>query len=253
MQVLGVKVAAIDPAGVVDRVARWLSQSASGRYVCVTGVHGIMESSRDCSLAMIHNDADLVVPDGMPLVWCGHSVGLGEMQRCYGPDLMLDVHQAGLKEGWRHYYFGGRPGTARHLSDEMARRFGSISAGAATPPFRDLTDAELEEVASAIRVSGAQLVWVGLSTPKQERLMARLAPLLDGVVCFGVGAAFDFHTGQVRQAPAVMQRLGCEWLFRLLLEPRRLGRRYLRNNPSFVLGILRHRPQAIVVLASNEG
>lgn len=253
VRVLGVHVAAIDPAGVLDRVAHWLSVSGSGRYICVTGVHGIMESDRDRSLADVHNAADLVVPDGMPLVWCGRWVGFDKMRRCYGPDLMLDLHEAGFAAGWRHYYFGGRPGVAEHLSIEMTRRFGSLSAGASTPPFRELTDAELDEVASGIRASGAQLVWVGLSTPKQERLMARLAPRLERTVCLGVGAAFDFHTGQVRQAPGVLQRLGLEWLFRLVLEPRRLGGRYLRNNPAFVYRILRSRPEAILSPVDRDG
>ncbi|HWA87831.1 MAG TPA: WecB/TagA/CpsF family glycosyltransferase [Opitutus sp.] len=200
-------------------------------YICVTGVHGVMESQDDPATKRIHNEAWLVTPDGMPLVWLGPP----GVTRVYGPDLMLAVCDAGRDIGLRHYFYGGAPGIAATLAEKLTARFpGLVVAGTFTPPFRPLADSELAEFRADVARTRPDVLWVGLSTPKQERFMAEHWRSLDAGVLIGVGAAFDFHAGRVRQAPRWIQRGGLEWLFRLCTEPRRLGPRYLRNNPRFV-------------------
>lgn len=245
VDVLGVHVSAVDRHGALAEIRRWI-EGGDRHYVCVTGVHGIMESQRDDALREIHNNSGLTTPDGMPLVWCSHAAGAAHVRRVYGPDLMLDVLEAGLPFGWRHYFYGGAEGVAEELADRLGARFGGlVVAGTYSPPFRPLTEAESAAVVERLNGSGADVIWVGLSTPKQERWMAQHRPLLQAPVLVGVGAAFDFHAGRVRQAPAWVQRAGMEWAFRLLMEPRRLWRRYLRNNPAFVLRIVRNRPRLL--------
>jgi N-acetylglucosaminyldiphosphoundecaprenol N-acetyl-beta-D-mannosaminyltransferase len=245
VDVLGVEISAVNMKMTLDTVIGWV-MSNDRQYVCVTGVHGVMESQRDRELAAIHNNAGLTTPDGMPMVWAGRAAGAHWIQRVYGPDMMLAVLAEAQARSWSSFLYGGAPGVPELLASRLEQRFPGLQvAGTHSPPFRSLTKDEVHETAALINASGASLVWVGLSTPKQERWMSELRPLLDAPVLFGVGAAFDFHAGRVKQAPSWMQSSGLEWLYRLSREPRRLWKRYLTNNPRFVVAIVRRRPRLI--------
>ena len=253
---LGVPIDALDVpravAAVGDLVATRGARTAAA-YVCVRDVNGVVECQRDHELRAIHARAALVTPDGMPVVWWGRLCG-HEVQRVYGPDLMRAVCEHGVAAHWRHFLCGGPPGVAEGLAAALRRDYPGIAiVGVDTPPFRPLGAEEEDLLAERINASGADIVWVGLSSPKQERFMARLAPSLTCGAMMGVGAAFDFLAGTKRQAPAWIQRSGFEWLFRLATEPRRLWKRYLVNNTTFVwlmtlhllrqaAGTLRRRP-----------
>ena len=220
---LGVHISALDPGRALEVVTDWIQRGAH-EYLCVTGVHGVMESQYDPALLEVHNRSGLTVPDGMPLVWCCRRAGHLETERVYGPDLMLAVLKRAAERGWGSYFYGGADGVAHDLARLMTQRFpGLLVSGTHTPPFRPLTADEDARVVADINASGADLVWVGLSTPKQERWMAEHRLRLSAPVLLGVGAAFDFHTGRVRQAPVWMRSRGLEWLFRLIVEPRRLA------------------------------
>lgn len=233
--VLGVGIDAVSPSVVVNRLFEATCKGSTG-YVCVTGVHGVMEAHRDAALMQILNDAMLTVPDGMPMVWMGRMQGHRDMSRVYGPTLLLDVCERSVKTGETHFFYGGGPGVAGALAERLSARFPGLRVvGIYTPPFRKLNEseeAELEERVAAVR---PDFFWVGLSTPKQERFMAAHHDRLDAGIMLGVGAAFDMHSGGTRQAPSWMQRYGLEWLFRMAQEPRRLFWRYARNNPVFVV------------------
>ena len=242
VRVLGVTISATTMRGAIETLAGWIA-SGEPHYVCVTGVHGVMESQGDEELRRIHNRSGMTVPDGMPMVWAGHAAGAPWMERVYGPDLMLAVCEAGLEPGWKHYFYGGGDGVAETLSDQLSARFPELRVvGLHTPPFRPLTSEESDRDCDEINDSGADIVWVGLSTPKQERWMAAHIDRLHRAQAIGVGAAFDINAGLLRQAPPWMQQRGLEWAFRLAVEPRRLWRRYLSNNPRFVVQVLRDRP-----------
>ena len=183
----------------------------------------------------ILNGAWLNAPDGMPLVWLGRWCGHGSVSRVYGPDLMLAVCDEGRGVGLKHFFYGGVPGVAETLREKLCARFPGLEVvGTYTPPFRPLNPEETEVLRSNVSRTQPDVIWVGLSTPKQERFMAEHGPRLDAGVLIGVGAAFDFHSGRVRQAPRWVQRSGTEWLFRVCQEPRRLWRRYLINNSLFL-------------------
>lgn len=242
VDVLGVGISVVDLASAVDEITRWI-EADERQYVCVTGVHGVMESQRDGELRRIHDASGLTTPDGMPMVWAGHRAGASTMSRVYGPDLMLALCERAAQRGWRSYFYGGRPGTAELLAARLSSRFqGLVVAGLSSPPFRPLTAAEDEATIKDINDARPDLVWVGLSTPKQERWMAAHVGRLSAPALLGVGAAFDIHAGTLPQAPRWMQQRGLEWLYRLWREPRRLWRRYLANNPRFVVAILRRPP-----------
>ncbi len=233
--VLGVNVSLVDIPSAVLRLDHWIRREAPN-YVCVTGVHGVMESQRDAELRDIHNRAGMVVPDGMPLVWIAKHRGHRFVDRVYGPDLMLAVCSASETRGYRHFLYGGADGVPELLRDRLVQRYPKLQVvGTYSPPFRPMTPAEDQEIVERISATRPDIVWVGLSTPKQERWMASHVGRVPGAVMIGVGAAFDFHAGLKRQAPPWMQRSGLEWLYRLVSEPRRLGPRYLRNNPEFIL------------------
>jgi N-acetylglucosaminyldiphosphoundecaprenol N-acetyl-beta-D-mannosaminyltransferase len=221
VNVLGVAVSPINLGIALARIAAAVEKKEKG-YVCVTGVHGVSEAQIDPGFRQILNRAFLCAPDGMPLVWVGRWRGQRQMGRVYGPDLMLAVLELSEKKGWRHFLFGGGNGTVEVLE----------------PPFRPLNASEQESLREEIRLARPDIMWIGLSTPKQERFMAEYLSKLDVTLMFGVGAAFDFHAGRMRQAPLWMRRSGLEWLFRLGCEPRRLGKRYLKNNPLFLFRIL---------------
>jgi N-acetylglucosaminyldiphosphoundecaprenol N-acetyl-beta-D-mannosaminyltransferase len=241
INVLGVGVSAINLDMAVATIAGWISAGAR-HYVCISGVHGVMESRRDERLRDIHNTAGLVTPDGMPLVWLLKLAGHRHADRVYGPDLLPAVVAHGESRGHRHFFYGATPETLQRLTTSLLRRCPNARiVGVLAPPFGPVTAEEDRAAVAAINDSGADIVWVGLSTPKQERWMAAHRAVLQASVLIGVGAAFDFHAGTLRQAPRFMQRSGLEWAFRLAMEPRRLWRRYLRNNPQFLLEICMQR------------
>ena len=234
---LGVGVHVVAPQAAVFLLETSVEKGLKG-YVCVTGVHGVMESQRDPSLRDIHNRSLLTVPDGMPTVWVGRLKGRRDMRRTYGPDLMMDVCHATQTSGHTHFLYGGKEGVAEELSAQLQERFPGLKVvGTYCPPFRPLTDQEEKELGEKVATVNPDYFWVGLSTPKQERFMADHTHL-QAKVMLGVGAAFDLHTGRMVDAPRWMKVCGLQWFHRLCQEPRRLARRYLVNNPVFLWKII---------------
>jgi N-acetylglucosaminyldiphosphoundecaprenol N-acetyl-beta-D-mannosaminyltransferase len=236
--VLGVSVCAMNLSIATQAILEAVRDRRKG-YVCVTGVHGVTEAQEDGSFRQILNRAFLNTTDGMPLVWLGkHQIGGSWIERVYGPDLMLELFGATRDGSVRHFFYGGAPGVADELKGKLEARFPGVNiCGTYCPPFRPLNADEEAELEMKVREAKPDLIWVGLSTPKQERFMAEYLPKLDATLMLGVGAAFDFHSGRVRQAPRWIQRSGFEWLYRLCSQPRRVARRYLINNPLFLVRI----------------
>jgi N-acetylglucosaminyldiphosphoundecaprenol N-acetyl-beta-D-mannosaminyltransferase len=235
VNVLGIGVSPINMPIALLKIEQ-LVKNQTRAYVCVTNVHVIMEAQRAPNLRDVLNHAGMVTPDGVPLVWISHLKGHSEVQRVYGPDLLLAACQRSLTTGWKHYFYGGAPGVGEQLIERLCQRFSALSiAGFDTPPFRPLTSEEDQCAINQINASGADILWVGLGAPKQELWMADHLGKINVPVMIGVGAAFDFHAGLKNQAPSWMQRSGLEWLFRLGSEPRRLWKRYLINNPLFIV------------------
>ena len=196
--------------------------------IAVLSVHPVMTAAFDPDYRAVLNSADIATPDGMPLVWALRSFGMQGQQRVYGPDLTLALCEQAAQCGHRIFLYGGRDEVLDILQRNLTTRFPGLQiAGAYAPPFRPLTPEEDRAVVKQIRESGANIVFVGIGSPKQERWMADHRDKLPGVIMLSVGAAFDFHAGRVRQAPAWMRRSGLEWFFRLLMEPRRLWKRYI--------------------------
>jgi N-acetylglucosaminyldiphosphoundecaprenol N-acetyl-beta-D-mannosaminyltransferase len=238
VNILGVGVDPITKSIAVDIINGWIERGEQ-HYICVTGVHGVMESQHDERLRQIHNKAGLVTPDGMPLVWLSAMKGYHGVERVYGPDLMLTLCKECTSLGYRHYLYGSTPDVIERLAQNLQQQCPAINiVGAYSPPFRLLTPDEDDEVVRQINITDPHIIWIGLSTPKQEYWMANHLGKILAPVMIGVGAAFDFHAGTKRQAPRWMQRIGMEWLFRLCNEPRRLWKRYLVNNPQFILLVL---------------
>jgi N-acetylglucosaminyldiphosphoundecaprenol N-acetyl-beta-D-mannosaminyltransferase len=240
VELLGVPLAITDYAGTLD----WIDATVAARrhaYLCVAAVHTVMACHEDPELRAAVLGADFTVPDGQPLVWALTALGHRLPDRVYGPELMERACARAARTGQSMYLYGGRnQGALAELARTLRLRHPGLKiVGGHCPPFRPLTDAEEDGIAAEINRSGADVVWVGIGVPKQEKWMARMRDRLDAPVLVGVGAAFDFHAGLVPQAPDALQRLGLEWVFRLVQEPRRLWRRYLRYNPRFVLGFAR--------------
>jgi N-acetylglucosaminyldiphosphoundecaprenol N-acetyl-beta-D-mannosaminyltransferase len=232
--ILGVGVSSLNIAEAVSTIENWIL-NGERHYVCITGVHGVIESQHDESLRCIHNNAGMVTADGMPLVWVSRLMGFQRTRRVYGPELMLAVCDQAQEWNATHFFYGGGPGVAERLIERLSKSYPALKvAGSYSPPYRPLTPEEDREVVDRINSSGADIVWVGLSTPKQERWMAAHRNKLNAPVLVGVGAAFDFNAGLKRQAPRWMRSSGLEWLFRLATEPRRLWSRYLKCNPVFI-------------------
>jgi len=237
VNVLGIGLSVLNLDSALAAIAQAVERKTKG-YICVTGVHGVMEAQKDRELRGILNRAFLNTPDGMPMVWLGKLHGHRAMSRVYGPDLMFLVCDALRERGCRHFLYGGADGVATELKRRLEEKFPGLNiVGTYTPPFRALNASEEADLVRSVGELKPDIIWVGLSTPKQEKFMAKYWEKLDATLMFGVGAAFDFHAGRVRQAPRWMQRSGLEWFFRLCSEPRRLAGRYLRNNPVFVFRI----------------
>lgn len=229
VNVLGVGVSVVNTALATAEIERWI-EAGRREYICVSGVHGVMECQHDPVLKAIHNRAGMVLPDGMPLAWWARRAGNPAADRVCGPEFFPHIletlpHRA-------HFFYGATEETLARLVTRFPR---ARIAGTYAPPFRPLTPAEDADVIARINGSGADIVWVGLSTPKQERWMAAHRQPLAAAALIGVGAAFDMEAGNVRRAPRFLRRTGLEWTYRLILEPRRLWRRYFSNNPAFMM------------------
>jgi N-acetylglucosaminyldiphosphoundecaprenol N-acetyl-beta-D-mannosaminyltransferase len=237
VDVLGVPLALTD----YERTMDWMDATvdAGGKgYVCVAAVHTVMACREDPELRAAVMASDLTVPDGQPLVWAMNALGYAVSSRVYGPDLMARYCERATRTGTRMFLYGGRnQGALVQLALNLRQEHPGLQiVGGYAPPFRALTSHEEDAVVDEINRSGADVVWVGIGVPKQEKWMAAMRERLDAPVLVGVGAAFDFHAGLVAQAPPWIQAVGMEWAYRLSREPRRLWRRYLRYNPRFVTG-----------------
>lgn len=236
--VLGQRLDATSYGDATRRVLRWAKERRSS-YVCVTNVHVVMEGWDDPEYRKVINGGDLVTPDGVPLVWSLKALGVKSATRVYGPDLTLHVCEAAARERIPVALYGGSPESLREFVVVLERRFPGIEVACSiSPPYRPLTEEEDLAYTRQIEESGAGILFVGIGCPKQERWMAAHKGRLS-MPMLGVGAAFDFHSGRVAQAPSWMQRCGLEWLFRFSCEPKRLWRRYVIHNPRFVVLILR--------------
>ncbi len=234
VNILGIGVSAVNMAQALERIADHIARR-DPTYVVVCPVYTIVLSQRNPALRTAVNRAGLVTPDGMPLVFLSRRMGCTHVRRVYGPELVTAVSGMAAERGYSCFFYGGAPGVADDLARVMAWRFPALKiAGTYSPPFRESSAEEDEAVIQAINEAGPDIIWVGLGSPKQELWMARHRDRLTAPVLAGVGAAFDFLTGRVPQAPRWMQRIALEWLFRLLTEPRRLWRRYLIGNPLFL-------------------
>jgi N-acetylglucosaminyldiphosphoundecaprenol N-acetyl-beta-D-mannosaminyltransferase len=217
-----------------DRIQAW-AQARQSAYLVAANVHVVMTAYLNPPFQTVVNQAALVTADGMPLVWGLGWLGVPHPQRVYGPDLMLAWCERAAQTGLPIYLYGGTEAGLIRLVTHLEQRFpGLVVAGHHAPPFRPLSPAEEAQDRQRIHQSGARVVLVGLGCPKQEEWMHRQAGQLPAVM-LGVGAAFSFFSGEVSQAPRWLMGLGLEWLYRLIQEPGRLWRRYLVNNPLFVL------------------
>jgi N-acetylglucosaminyldiphosphoundecaprenol N-acetyl-beta-D-mannosaminyltransferase len=227
--VLGVQVDALDLDGALACAAELLRRGEKG-YICAVSVHGILEARRDPQLAETFAEASMVIPDGRPVVWAGRMQGRRCIRQVTGPDLMGAIFSRPEFSACSHFFYGGKDGVAQELAAMWVRRFpGTRIAGTYTPPFRDLTSAEEAELVEMLNRRRPDILWVGISTPRQELFMHRLLPKVDHGLLFGVGAAFDFHTGRIRDCAPWIKRIGLQWLHRLMQDPRRLWRRNLYN------------------------
>ena len=232
--VLGTGISALSLDAARDLVLSVRGKKRLG-YICHATAYGVNAAHGDTGFRAALNNSWLTHPDGMPLVWLGRWHGHRNVTRVYGPDLMAAVCEAGRAAGLKHYFYGGAPGVVQDLRIRLRSRFPGLAiAGVFTPPYHDLTTDEFARLQADIAFTQPDVVWVGLSSPPQEKFMARHCAALDAGALIGVGAAFDFHSGRVAQAPRWMQRSGLEWFHRLCTEPRRLWKRYLIHNPLFV-------------------
>jgi len=237
VDVLGVGISCVDLGTTVEIFDSWIAADER-HYVCVTGMHGVMESQKDVALRDIHNASGLTTPDGMPMVWAGRRAG-GHISRVYGPELMEAVLARAVESGWSSYFLGGSEDVLAELLETLRARYPGLEiAGSHSPPFRALSGQEDRALVEQVNAAAPDIVWVGLGTPKQERFMASHRERLHAPVLVGVGAAFDLLAGTLPQAPGWMQRNGLEWAFRLAVEPGRLWRRYLLNGPRFAAGLV---------------
>ncbi len=237
LRLLGVPVHAIDlmqtKQAILDAV-----QDDTRSYICVRDAHGLVRCKSDALLRRIHEDALLVTPDGIPLVWEIRRRGYRWVSRVCGTDILSTVMKDPGLSRKRHFLYGSSPECIDRLETNLRNRFRANIVGSYSPPYRSTTTKEQTAIVRRINSASADIVWVGLSTPKQEYWMARNRPMLDAPILLGVGAAFDYHAGLRQRAPNWIQRVGLEWLYRALREPVRLGPRYAFVVPTFLFFIL---------------
>jgi N-acetylglucosaminyldiphosphoundecaprenol N-acetyl-beta-D-mannosaminyltransferase len=237
VNVLGVGIHSLDLPSAVELME---SAVVSGRrgYVCVTDVRAIIEAQDNPSYLQVLNSSLLTVPDGRPSVWVGRAQGFSRMDQVAGPDLILEFCKLSSEKGYSQFFYGGAPGVAERLKDVLSQRFPGLKVvGTYTPPFRPLNGQEEKEVTELVARLRPDVTWIGLGAPKQELFMAKYLSRFDTTLMVGVGAAFDMHTGQIKDAPQWVKRLGFAWVHRLMQEPTRLWKRYLKSNPRFIWAI----------------
>lgn len=257
--VIGVGVSIVNMKVALKTIDGWIANQ-SKNFVCIRDVNGVMHCRKDNEYKRIHDNAGLVTPDGMPIIWLARLMGIKDIERVCGSDLMAALCEQTMENGYKHFFYGGKPDVVERLAANLRKRYPHIRiAGTYSPPFRPLTGQEEDKMVAMINHSRADIVWVGLGSPKQEYWMAQHAAHIDAAVLIGVGAAFDFLAGTGKRAPVWMQRSGLEWLYRLLSEPRRLWRRYLTVTPRFIplallqLWRLRHTPTDTDPMMSSGG
>jgi len=237
MKILGVPVQPTSYQAAIAQIMAWAEKNES-RYVCAANVHMVMEAHDSPSFMDVVNHADLVTPDGMPLVWAMRRLGFPKQERVYGPDLAIQLIEAAAQNSVPIGFYGSTPNVLESLVNKFRKEYHSINiAYSFSPPFRPISSEEDAQIIHEIHASGARVLLVGLGCPKQEEWMAQHKDKIKAVM-IGVGAAFDFHAGMKSQAPAWMQKRGLEWLYRLIHEPRRLWKRYLYHNPRFIVLVL---------------
>lgn len=242
--ILGVNVTMTDLPTALDVVEDWV-RGDKREYVCVCDVHSLLEASADPYLTTLYNSSGMTLADGLPLVWAGRFAGFRDNQRVCGPDLFPAAMSRSPLNGWKHYLLGGEPGVADRLARQLQQRHPSIRiVGTHCPPFRTLSSDEADSMVAAINDSGADILWVALGAPKQEKWMGDYRAKLKVPVIIGVGAAFNFEVGDLPRAPSWLQKRGLEWAFRMMVEPRRLWRRYAKSVPLFLIKTLAEPPRA---------
>jgi N-acetylglucosaminyldiphosphoundecaprenol N-acetyl-beta-D-mannosaminyltransferase len=237
-KILNVPISVTNSQKVFDQISKIYKRNFS-QFICVRDVHGLILNSKNKELFEAHQKSALVVPDGKPIEWIGRILGYKNISQVCGRDLVRIVLSQGKKRNWRHYFYGGKPGVAEKMVENLRLEFPNVRiVGFSTPPFGDINDFEIDVLANELKNSRTDILWIGLSTPKQEIFMQKNKNILQIPLMFGVGAAFDFIAGTKKVCPIWMQRLGLEWAFRCLQEPRRLGPRYLRIIPIFIVRII---------------
>ncbi|MGB9431824.1 MAG: WecB/TagA/CpsF family glycosyltransferase [Candidatus Acidiferrum sp.] len=237
--ILGVGVSAVNMQTAIEHVEEWIHRREPN-YVIAAPVNCIVECLRDEKLRKVYNRAGMVTPDGMPLVWISKLMGRTYVDRVYGPDLMLALFDRSQQTGYRHFLYGGwPPEVVKELASKLESKYPNVQiVGTYAPPFRPVTPEEDEEIVKRINATQPDIVWIGLGSVKQDFWAESHVGKLVAPVLIAVGAAFDFHSGRKPQAPRWMMRSGLEWVYRFATEPRRLGRRYLKDNPLFVWRML---------------
>jgi N-acetylglucosaminyldiphosphoundecaprenol N-acetyl-beta-D-mannosaminyltransferase len=238
IDIAGVRVDAVNMGQALHRIEK-LIQARDRAYVCLAAVHSVLACHEDKGLRQVFNASAMTLPDGMPLVWLGRKRGFPGVGRVYGPDLMLELCAYGVSRGYGHFFFGGQSDVPSKLAEALSSKLRGLKvSGTFSPPFREVSEVEDRAIIQMINESGADILWIGLGTGKQEKWMAEHHGSVSVPVMIGVGAAFDFLSGRKPQAPAWMRPIGLEWLFRLLTEPRRLWRRYAQY-PLFLVLLTR--------------
>ncbi len=241
LKILGLPISTIRMADTLTRLQGWIERREPN-YVCCVPAHVVMEVYDHPELRQVYAESGLNTPDGMAIVWLLRQAGHKQVERVYGPDLLLAACEYGLKLDWRHYFYGGTPEAADGLVTRLCAKFAGLKVvGVESPPFRSLNKMETDEATARIRSTMPDIVWVGLGSPKQEQWMHDHIHTLGVPVLVGVGAAFDFLSGKKPQAPRWVQHIGLEWLYRLVNEPQRLWRRYLLGYPRFIRLLLMQR------------
>jgi len=240
VNICGIMHSCVDYDAAISTFNEWISRRDRAHQVCISNVHTTVMCRWDKELADIANKADMVTMDGQPLRWYAYHVrGVKINDRVCGPDLMIQSIETGIDRGWRHYFLGGKTDVLSRLCESLKGRFPELRiADSFSPPFRPLTEKENQEITSMINTSHADILWVGLGAPKQEKWIAHNLTRIHVPVQVGVGAAFDFHTGNIKRAPRYLQRSGLEWAYRIIQDPRLLPR-YLKTNPVFIYMFLR--------------